>query len=208
MEYTTMTNDNILKQIADYNLLYGLFDESLGLYKGKMGMALFFFFLSRHYANHWYEEFAVELLDDICNGFLHQSSITFADGLCGIGWSIEFLKKQGFVDGNTDEVLEEIDREVMERNVCRMENYSLETGLKGIAAYVQSRLQSERTSASSHPFDKKYLEDLEAACQKAGVIWPGKEYEISAVWEKIMDVFSLSKKIGWQQGLVILNKVR
>jgi len=55
-----------LKQIADHYLLRGLFCREMGLWYGKTGMSLFFFLLSRHTGNHWYEEFAGELLDDLC----------------------------------------------------------------------------------------------------------------------------------------------
>ena len=54
-----------LKQTADHYLLRGLFCEEVGLWNGKMGMSLFFFLLSRHTNNRWYEEFAGELLDDV-----------------------------------------------------------------------------------------------------------------------------------------------
>ena len=57
----------LLKQIADYYLLRGLFCREVGLWEGKTGMSLFFFLLSRHTGNRWYEEFAGELLDDVCS---------------------------------------------------------------------------------------------------------------------------------------------
>lgn len=82
-------------------------------------MAIFFFLLSRQTHNRWYEEFAGELLDDVCNNLSQHCPVTFADGLCGIGWAIEFLKKEGFIEGDTDEILEEVDKQVMERDVTK-----------------------------------------------------------------------------------------
>ena len=73
-----------LKQIADHHLLRGLFCQELGLWGGKTGMSIFFFLLSRHTGNRWYEEFAGELLDDVCGSLSLHCPITFADGLCGI----------------------------------------------------------------------------------------------------------------------------
>lgn len=203
-----MTNINTLRQIADQNILYGLFCEELGLYNGKTGMSLFFLFLSRYTANHWYEEFAGELLDDVCNGLLSQYPATFADGICGIGWSIEFMKKQGFINEDTDEILDEIDQQVMERNVCRMQDYSLKTGLEGIVAYVQSRLNSERKSTNFRPFDKVYLESLDMACQKANILWRSEKYGMQSVWNRVIHEFSLLKGMKWQNGLVILNEIK
>ena len=78
----------LLKEIADHHLLRGLFCQEQGLWKGKMGMSVFFFLLSRHTANRWYEAFAGELLDDVCNGLSQYCSVTFDEGLCGIGLSL------------------------------------------------------------------------------------------------------------------------
>lgn len=45
------------------------------------------------------------------------------------------LEKHGFIEGNTDEILEEVDWKVMEREVRRISDDNLETGLVGIAVY-------------------------------------------------------------------------
>ena len=174
-----------LKQIADHYLLRGLFCREMGLWNGKTGMSLFFFLLSRHSGNHWYEEFAGELLDDVCSSLSLQCPVTFADGLCGIGWAIEFLKKEGFIDGDTDDILEEVDKQVMERDVRRITDTSLETGLAGIAAYVRSRLDSQRNCPDYQPLDTDYLKDLDNSCQKAGIEWTTDKYTFDTIWNKL-----------------------
>ena len=173
-----------LKQIADHYLLRGLFCQEIGLWNGKTGMAIFFFLLSRQTQNRWYEEFAGELLDDVCNNLSRHCPITFADGLCGIGWAIEFLKKEGFIEGDTDEILEEVDKQVMERDVRRITDTSLETGLAGIVAYVRSRLESERVSANFQPFDSEFLNDLETSCLKNGILWKAPKYHLKTIWKE------------------------
>lgn len=196
----------ILKKIADHHLLRGLFCQEMGLWEGKTGMSLFFFLLSRHTANRWYEEFAGELLDDVCSSLSRHSPITFADGLCGIGWAIEFLKKEGFIEGDTDDILDEVDKQVMERDVRRITDAGLETGLAGIAAYVRSRLDSERPSTDYQPFDTEYLNDLKMACQKNGIDWTTDAYNISTLWLTILPLLPSSDELAWQNGLVIINK--
>lgn len=196
----------ILKKIADHYLLRGLFCQEMGLWEGKTGMSLFFFLLSRHTNNRWYEEFAGELLDDVCNSLSRHSPITFADGLCGIGWAIEFLKKEGFIEGDTDDILDEVDKQVMERDVRRITDASLETGLAGIAAYVRSRLDSEHSLMDCQPFDTEYLNDLEMACQKNGIDWTTDAYNISTLWQTILSLLPSSDELAWQNGLVIINK--
>lgn len=195
-----------LKQIADHHLLRGLFCREVGLWEGKTGMSLFFFLLSRHTGNRWYEEFAGELLDDVCSNLSLHCPVTFADGLCGIGWAIEFLKKEGFIEGDTDEILGEVDRQVMERDVRRITDASLETGLAGIAAYVRSRLESERTDSDYHPFDAEYLNDLNTACQKNGIKWMSDAYSVTTLWQTILAMLPTTDATAWQKGILKINE--
>ena len=195
----------LLKQIADHHILRGLFCQEQGLWKGKMGMSVFFFLLSRYTANRWYEAFAGELLDDVCNGLSQYCSVTFDEGLCGIGWTIEFLKKEGFVEGDTDEILEEVDKKVMERDVRRITDFSLETGLAGIAAYVRSRLDSERASGGGQPFDTAYLADLDSACRKHNIEWKSDAYSTTNLWKTILTQLPAKDEQAWQKGLTIIE---
>lgn len=196
----------ILKQIADHHLLRGLFCREVGLWEGKAGMSLFFFLLSRHTGNRWYEEFAGELLDDVCSHLSLHCPVTFANGLCGIGWAIEFLKKEGFIEGDTDEILAEVDRQVMERDVRRITDASLETGLAGIAAYVRSRLDSKRTTSDYQPFDEEYLNDLNIACQKNDIDWMSETYSVTTLWQTIPSMLPSTNATAWQKGILIINE--
>lgn len=196
----------LLKQIADHYLLRGLFCKEIGLWNGKTGMSLFFFLLSRHSGNRWYEEFAGELLDDVCSSLSQQCPVTFADGLCGIGWAIEFLKKEGFIEGDTDDILEEVDKQVMERDVRRITDTSLETGLAGIAAYVCNRLDSERSCPDYQPFDTEYLKDLDNSCQKAGIEWTTDKYTFDTIGNKLLPLLPVAEHTDWQRGLIILSE--
>lgn len=195
-----------LKQTADHYLLRGLFCEEVGLWNGKMGMSLFFFLLSRHTNNCWYEEFAGELLDDVCNNLSLHCPVTFANGLCGIGWAIEFLKKESFIEGDTDDILAEVDRQVMERDVRRITDVSLETGLAGIAAYVRSRLESERKDSDYRPFDTEYLNDLNTACQKNSIKWMSDTYSVVTLWQTILPILPSTDATSWQKGIIIINE--
>ncbi len=197
-----------LLQIADKFLLEGLFCQHPGLWNGKTGMSVFFFLLSRITGNNRYEEFASELLDDVCSNLSSRTPVCFADGLCGIGWSIEFLSSEGFIKGNIDEILSEVDKQIMERDVRRMTDYSLETGLEGIVAYIQSRLEKNSTAST---FDKDYLEEVEKACKRAGIEWNSENWRIYPVWNRIIRHFSTTPSYGikdWQTGLTILDKCR
>lgn len=197
-----------LKQIADTLLLRGNFCQNVSLFYGKTGMCLFLFLYARRTGNPWYEEFAGELLEDVCSHLSSSLPVSFADGLCGIGWSIEFLKQKGFIEGDTDEILSEIDAKVMERDLRRVSDSSFESGIGGIAAYVHCR-QNTLRKKSYVPFDSIFENDLKEACQRLKFDCRSECLELNVVWQRILasSFFenSNSEAISWQQGLILLN---
>ena len=129
---------------------------------------------------------------------------------CVASWAVEFLKKEGFIEGDTDEILEEVDRQVMERDVRRIKDACLETGLAGIAAYVRSRLDSQR-NADSIPFDSSYLENLNNACLSMGIIWKSVNYSMDVIENLILDKIEASTfntPINWKHGICLFNKTK
>lgn len=200
---------NILKKIADYQLLQTGYTPENGLFNGKTGIALFFFYYARYTANPIYEDFAGEILDELGTGISDRTPVTFANGLCGIGWSIEYMKSQRFIEADTDEILEEIDEKIMERDVRKIRDDTFEEGLEGIVVYVRSRLDSIRADAKRSPFPASYLDELETACTKADIRLYDECYTLPNVWNRILHVFSLrlkEKEEGWKRGLLLIDK--
>lgn len=158
-----------LNNIIGQQILKSQVTENIGLYNGKMGYVLFFFHCARFLNNIWYEEYAEELLSEIYEEIHWDLSISFSSGLCGIGWGIEYLVHHGFVAGCTDDILSELDKKVMEIDIRRIEEKSLEHGLKGITCYVSSRISSPRDIVSTLPFDPSYLNELKEACLRLNI---------------------------------------
>ncbi len=192
-----------LRDIADKEILTSLFMKDYSLMNGQMGCAIFFALLSRVSGNHWYEDFADELLENICENLTIHHPVNFGSGLCGIGWGIEFLKYQGFIAGDTDEILVDVDNAVMERDVRRISDISLENGLSGILAYVESRLNTQRTNLNYQPFDSIYLSDLSKAIENRYISTPEKSIE--STWKECINAFNNSSALSWKKGLVIMN---
>lgn len=194
----------ILREIADKEILSSLFIRDYSLMNGQMGVAIFFALLSRSSENHWYEEFADELLESVCNNISLSLPIDFAHGLCGIGWGIEFLKYKGFIEDDTDEILSEIDSAVMERDVRRINDASLETGLFGIHAYVASRLNTTRDNTNFIPFDATYISELDEAIARLSPYVPDSDAD--SVWRSCVDSFNTAGRLSWQRGISIIQR--
>lgn len=132
----------------------------IGLLQGKMGFAIMFFMYGRYHNNDIYISFGEDILDEVISGISSQTPYNFSSGLAGIAWGIEFLTHQNFIDCNTNEVCEEIDRDIIKIDIRRMTDKSMETGLEGILLYVLARIKGSMLQDRSHPFDKLYLEDI------------------------------------------------
>lgn len=151
-----------LDEIIQKELLDSCTSQDLSISNGRMGLTLFFFHCFRYTGIQMYEDIAGELLNDISEDLHTSLPIDFQNGLCGIGWGIEYLMQNGFIEGSND-ILEEIDLKIMERDIRRIKDFSFETGLEGIAWYTLLRLRSPHRFGS---FDITYENDLLDSCEK------------------------------------------
>lgn len=147
-----------LRYIADHLIVHSGGLSNLGLYHGKMGIVLFFVHYARYTNNPIYQEYAGDLLDEIFEDIHAGITLDFENGLSGIGWGILYLLKNHFVEGNPDEVLLDIDQRMMEINLSRVVDKSVERGLGGYLFYLVERL----STASEHSlFDRDYKAELQ-----------------------------------------------
>lgn len=138
-----------------------------GLLDGKMGLSIFFFHYARFADNDVYEELAGDLIDELLENIHQDLPITFASGLSGIAWGVEYLIKNGFVEGKSNEICEELDKKIMTVDPRRLESSSLKTGLEGIAHYVLARMSGAIRQKAAIPFDEMYVRDLSDALKTA-----------------------------------------
>lgn len=120
------------ERITHHLMLNAYFNPDLGLFHGQMGTVLAMSEYSKYANNEVYFDVASYLLDNIA-GKMHKNLLfSFASGLSGIGWGIEYLIQYGFVEGESVEICEEIDRKIMETDPRRILDFSLDTGFEDI----------------------------------------------------------------------------
>lgn len=137
LDTSDVTNINhYLKNISDMLLLNGTLTDCPGLIHGKMGIAIFFFHYARYTENDLFEEYAIDLIEEIQNQIHLKFSTNYERGLSGIGIGIEYLAQNGFIDSDTDEILEDVDekiyRTIMDEPYSK---YDLYNGLSGLGRY-------------------------------------------------------------------------
>lgn len=115
--------------------------REVGLWNGKMGITMALFHLSRMTRNDVYKEWASNLIDIIYEDISLEMPYSFAHGLLGIGCGLQYLVDEGFVEGNTDEALSDIDDLVGEIIDFRMmAGLDVENGVCGVGCYLYYRL--------------------------------------------------------------------
>lgn len=146
-------NNGILDCTMNHLTLHAPFLENLGLYNGKLGIIIVLYQYAHIVSNKIYEEIANNLLEDTLSHLPSSMPIGLADGICGIGWGICHLLENHFVEGEANEILQEIDNKILEFNPLRIIDLSLETGLEGIATYLSKR---DKLLDYTNPYSEEY----------------------------------------------------
>lgn len=127
---------------------------------GKMGGVIFFANYAKYINDQSFNQLSDLLFEDVYENIADDTPVDFATGLCGIGWAVEYLLQNNYTEGNTDEVLEDIDGKIMEKDIRRISDFSFDKGLAGILFYVLTRLESYDRKGKTLPFDSIYLDDI------------------------------------------------
>ena len=115
---------------------------SVGLFSGKMGLAICLFHSARVCTDKYYEEQALALMEEIQEE-LHQDTIfEYANGLAGIGSAISYLFRERFIEPSGENYFSEIDAYFFNR-VCFEQHTDLsrDAGLIGIGCYLLNRIK-------------------------------------------------------------------
>lgn len=119
--------------------------SDIGIWNGKMGIAIYLLHLARITQNDKYENAASKLIDVVYEQFTFDLPFSFDNGLLGISCGLEYVIHHGFVDANRDEVLSEMDSVVINIIDSRpIDNLDLEKGVCGIGCYLYYRLKDRR----------------------------------------------------------------
>jgi lantibiotic modifying enzyme len=138
-----ITKVRSVKDISNTLLLNASFIDNLGLMHGKMGISICFYYLARQTGNRIYEDYAGELIDEIYDEITMHTPVDFENGLAGIGWGIEYLVQNKFIEADTDEVLEEFDNRIFKELIYNTpKKIGLLNGIIGIGAYFLKRIQN------------------------------------------------------------------
>lgn len=153
-----MKAEFILKHITRHLMLVSNSIDDLGLLNGKIGICIFFYHHYRLTGCSVYKKYAGELVDEVYSEIDLKYPVNFSNGLTGIAWGFEYLIRNQFIMANSDELVEDLDRQIIKCDMRQTKNITLETGLKGFAYYVISRYSYKRRLSPVIPI--QYVSEL------------------------------------------------
>jgi len=115
-----------------------------GLYYGKAGEVLLLYSLFQMTGDTGFQKKAINNLNEISEHIAGVEDLGFAEGLAGIGWAIEWVAQNNFLEIDTNEVLEDIDNILYKSVIFSSDNnISLHNGTLGKFLYFLSRYKSK-----------------------------------------------------------------
>lgn len=141
MNKTINIDEYIYKLNHQLTIIQDRKDLPIGLLSGKMGLCIYFYQLGRSNNNEVYGKIAEKLIDEIFAQIGTVSAIDIENGLSGIALGITYLIKNGYVQGDENSLLKDIDDEIFKQiSFNRLEeNISV---LIQILYYIYIRKQS------------------------------------------------------------------
>lgn len=116
-------------------------DIPIGLFSGKMGLCIYFYHLGKIENDERYTKIAEKLIDETFEQITTVSTIDIESGLSGIAIGINYLIKNGYVEGDENVILKEIDDEIF-KQVSFQESDNNISILIQILFYIYIRKQS------------------------------------------------------------------
>lgn len=157
---TFTTEQNLLHQVV----LHANDVPARSLFGGQMGIVLVLSEYARLRKLRPLRTAINFLLDQILSNLSTEMPLTFADGLTGIGWGVEYLLQNKFQRGSGVGICEAIDQKLMQQNILRQTNLTLDTGVEGWLHYIIAHLQGALREGKQ-AFDAAYLHNVGTVCQ-------------------------------------------
>lgn len=136
-----------------------------GLFDGQMGIALVLSEYVRARKVRPLKTAINFLLDQVLDNLSTEMPLDFANGLTGIGWGVEYLLQNRFQRGSGADICAAIDQKLMQQNILRQADLSLEKGLEGWLHYIIAHIQGAQRDGRQ-VFDGAYLQDCQMVCNR------------------------------------------
>ena len=145
-------------RLINHLVLHSIDVPNPGLFHGQMGICLVLAVYGKKKKDKQIKKISELLLERISSMLTENDNMSFAFGLSGIGWGIEYLIQNKLMTGDSLEICESIDKKLQKLDLAKMDNLSLETGIEGLLHYILIHIKG--TVSEGHPFTKDFMDLL------------------------------------------------
>jgi len=152
--------------------------ERMGLMHGKAGVAIFLFYYAELSGKEAYYDKALSLISDSLE-YMGQFSIhSFSRGEPGVGWALEHLVRNEFLEYDTDQILVMMDKYIASQLQAMLDSdvFDIVNGATGLGIYMLSRLPRPKPNV----YITRLVDGLEKKAirtKSGGIAWE------STVWD-------------------------
>lgn len=132
------------EQLLDYikNATKNISEKEIGLFTGKVGTSIALYIIGKNINDRQLVEISDSLLEKVIADASDIGNLSIDRGLTGIGLAVIFLVSNGYVDGDLDDILGDIDvllyKSLNNKNIKY--GISCTSGLTGFLVYLVERL--------------------------------------------------------------------
>jgi len=117
--------------------------QNPGLLEGRTGISLFILSYYKLTGKRKFLDIGLALFESVNDNLkLLKDDYTFGSGLAGISWYVEYLAQHGYIENDTDEILEEICTQLNSFDFNEISDMDLSKGLIGYAMHFLSRMSN------------------------------------------------------------------
>lgn len=166
-----------LDEIAGILYKADIDSEVIGLFTGKAGVALFYFYYAKLINSEKYYNHAINLFSEVFEYVENFTDVEYCHGLTGIGWAFEHLIGNNFIEADSDDSLKELDKLAYKLMIKLVQKpkYEFLYGSTGIVHYFLNRTPSKEID--------EYLSDYIFELDKLAVVSNSGEI----YWKSLVD---------------------
>lgn len=132
-----------LRQIADFFYTEKQIPYFPGLYRGKIGVAVFMCHYSRWSQQEKYNNFAFDLIEEAQKQMKGKSPVNYPYGLSGMGTGIAYMLQNQYFTADSDEILEDFDN-ILSKHMSTIIDLSSFKQIIGIGRYFSIRIKDSK----------------------------------------------------------------
>ena len=149
---------------------------------GKMGICIYFYYLSRWEDKEEYKQIAEKLLDEITGKLSSKKNVGVAYTSAGIAIGISHLVKEKFIEGDINEILEDMDSHIFKTLAfLKDEEFSYPKPMYLLFLYyLQLRYTAQSSSEGKYIFQELIIKTVELFQEKLPVDFFGGHFSFDA----------------------------